>query len=81
MTNTKLLNEYIECSGLKIGYIAKQLGLSRYGFMRKRDNVSEFFPSEIEKLCEVLKISTLEEKNEIFFAKEVSENSTKHYEP
>lgn len=76
MTNTTLLNQYIERSGLKIGFIAQQIGRSRYGFSLKRDNKSEFFPSEIEKLCELLKIDTLEEKEKIFFASEVSSNAT-----
>ena len=48
MTNTVLLNQYIENSGLKLGYIASKIGRSRYGFMLKRDNKSEFLPSEIE---------------------------------
>ena len=76
MTDTKLLNEYIDRSGLKINYIAKSLGRSRYAFMQKRDNVTEFLPSEIEKLCALLQIGTLEERNQIFFAKKVSLNAT-----
>jgi hypothetical protein len=77
MTDTELLNQYIENSGLKVAYIAKQIGRSRYNFTQKRDNKSEFLPSEIEKLCELLKINSLEEKNRIFFATNVSYNSTK----
>ena len=80
MTDTKLLNEYIDRSGLKINYIAKYLGRSRYGFMQKRDNINEFLPSEIEKLCFLLKIDSLEERNRIFFANQVSLNATENVE-
>lgn len=76
MTDTELLNKYIDDSGLKISYIAKQLGRSRYGFMQKRDNKSEFLPSEIEKLCVLLRIDTLEERDRVFFANKVSLNAT-----
>lgn len=76
MTDTELLNQYIEKSGLKVSFIAKQIGRSRYNFIQKRDNKSEFLPSEIEKLCELLRIDSLEEKNKIFFATKVSLNST-----
>ena len=71
MTNTQMLNERIERSGLKQSFIAKQLGLSSYGFARKRDNQSEFLPSEINKLCELLCITSVEERFAIFFASKV----------
>ena len=78
MVDTKLLNEYIDRSGLKINYLAKNIGRSRYGFMQKRDNINEFLPSEIEKLCILLKISSLEERDRVFFAKQVELNETKN---
>lgn len=77
MTDTELLNQYIKGSGLKLNFIAEQIGRSRYCFMQKRDNVTEFLPSEIEKLCDLLKINSLEEKNRIFFANKVERDSTK----
>ena len=68
MTNTKLLEELIEKSGLKKSYIAKAIGLSAYGFAKKIRNESEFKTSEINGLCEILHIKSLEEKELIFFA-------------
>lgn len=68
MTNTKLLNEAIERSGFKRSYIAKALGLSAYGLAKKINNESEFKASEINALCDLLKIKVPEEKEAIFFA-------------
>ena len=71
MTDTALLQQYIDKSGLKQAYIAEQLHLSSYGFARKRDNLSEFLPSEIDVLCRLLNIQSLEDRFRIFFAKKV----------
>lgn len=71
MTNTKKLMNRIKQSGYKISYLAKELGLSSYGLMRKVQNESEFKTSELDKLSRLLRIETWEEKAEIFFAKEL----------
>ena len=76
MTDSKKLQEYILQSGLKQAYIAKRLGLSSYGFARKRDNKSEFTATEIDALCSLLNITSLKERSAIFFAKKVELNST-----
>lgn len=76
MTNTAMLNQKIADSGLKQSYIANRLGLSSYGFARKRDNISEFTQSEIDILCEILKIDSIEERFAIFFSKTVDAKST-----
>ena len=68
MTNTNLLEQYIESSGYKKGFIAKQLGITTYGFALKVNNKSEFKASEIETLCNLLKIGA-KDKEAIFFAK------------
>lgn len=68
MTNTSLLMQYIERSGYKISFIAKQLGLTAYGFMLKVNNKSEFKASEITILCKLLKISA-KDREAIFFAR------------
>ena len=70
MTNTHLLAQYIENSGLKKSFIARQLGITSYGFALKVNNKSEFKASEIETLCKILKIGA-KDKEAIFFAKEV----------
>lgn len=76
MTNTQKLKEVIRDSGLKQEYIASKIGLTSYGFARKRDNLSEFTASEIEKLCEVLEIKNWKDRAAIFFAKEEDLKST-----
>lgn len=67
MTNTKLLREKIDASGLKLQYIADQLGITRFGLYKKLQDGSEFKPSQIVKLCELLRIETAEEREQIFF--------------
>ena len=77
MTDTALLQKYIDDSGLKQAFIAEKIGLTSYGFARKRDNKSQFLPSEIDALCVLLRIDTLEERFAVFFAKKVELESTK----
>ena len=67
MTNVYLLKKRIDASGLKIGYIANQLGISRQLLWKKINNTTPFNQYEIDKLCTILKIETLEEKESIFF--------------
>lgn len=68
MTNTSLLERFIEESGYKKSHIIKALGISRYGFALKCNNKAEFRASEIETLCNLLKIGT-KDRMAIFFAK------------
>ena len=67
MTNTSLLMQYIDKSGYKMSFIAKQLGLTAYGFSLKVNNKSEFKASEMTILSKLLKISA-RDKDAIFFA-------------
>ena len=75
MTNSKLLREYINRSGLKRTYVAKKLGLSYQGYLNKESGKSEFTQSEIQDLCNLLSITALD-KERIFFAKAVDYAST-----
>ena len=68
MTNTEMLNDIIKASGLTKGYIAEQLGLSTYSFQMKRENKRQFNAEEIKILCTVLHITSLREKENIFFS-------------
>jgi hypothetical protein len=68
MTNTALLEQYIEKSGYKKNFIAEQLGLTAYGLTLKVNNKSEFKASEMTTLCKLLKINA-KDKEAIFFAK------------
>lgn len=72
MTNKELLEKKIAQSGYKKSYIAKAIGLkSAYGLAKKINNLTEFKAKEINALCEILKIESLEEKERIFFANQV----------
>lgn len=68
MTNTLLLENLIKESGYKYSFLAEKLGISYQAFRNKIDNKSEFLPTQIEKLCDLLSINSLELKNDIFFA-------------
>ena len=69
MTNTLLLEEKIKESGKKITFLAKKCGLSYAGFRNCVTNKAEFKASHIEILCSELNISSLKERNDIFFAR------------
>lgn len=68
MTNTELLNQLIEASGKKIGYLAKKCGLSRQGFDNCRNNKAQFNAEQITVLCKELNITKLTQKERVFFA-------------
>ena len=67
MTNTNLLRQKIEESGLKLQFIADKLGISRATLTAKINGTSEFNQTEIQTLCDLLNIKSLKEKNSIFF--------------
>lgn len=71
MTDTEKLMEYVKDSGLKLGFIAEKMGLSRFGLYKKINNESDFKAREIETLCELLHITSMGDRNRIFFAKTV----------
>ena len=70
MLNTQLLDEKIEKSGFKVGYLVEKLGLSRNGFDKKRKGVTNFRTAEIYVLCDLLNLSETDKEN-IFFAEKV----------
>ena len=78
MVDTQKLSKKIDESGLKKYYIASRIGLTTYGLQKKINNQTQFKANEIEKLCIILKIKTLEEKEIIFFAKNVGKMETKN---
>ena len=55
--NTKLLQQKIKDSGLKMSFIAEKLGRSRQALSDKIQGKTEFLPSEIRILCELLHLS------------------------
>lgn len=66
MTNTALLKKAIELSGLKMEFIARQLGITRAAFSMKVNNSSSFKVEEMYKLSEMLNLDE-NEKKVIFF--------------
>lgn len=71
MTNTNLLKLKIRDSGLKLFNISQKMGISRQTLWKKINNKVAFDQYEIEKLCGILGITDLYEKEKIFFAKVV----------
>lgn len=63
--NKTLLDEFIEASGLRIGFIVGKLGISRQAFDQKRNGIISFRASEVYVLCDLLKIPE-DVKPEIF---------------
>lgn len=68
MVNSAALRDKIEESGLRKNFIAEQLGLSPYGFQLKTEGKNDFKTAEVMKLCDLLRITSLREKERIFFA-------------
>lgn len=75
MTNTALLMQKIDGSGLKLAYIAENMGISYYGLRLKINGTNEFKQSEIECLARLLKLKQSEIRA-IFFARNVCEMQT-----
>ena len=70
MTQTELLKEIISKSGLKYGYIAEKVGLTYQGLKNKIENKNLFNVEEVDKLCTILNITDVNQKEKIFFCKE-----------
>lgn len=68
LTDTTLLNQKIAESGLKQVYIANHLGITTRTWQNKRKGRYPFKVEEIQALCELLNITSLREKERIFFA-------------
>lgn len=73
MTNTELLNKRIDESGLKRKSIAKRLGLTAFGLLKKINGENEFKVSEVVNLCNILAISD-EDREQIFLHQKVIYN-------
>lgn len=68
MTNSEELRKVIHESGMKLNYIAKIIGITPFTLTKKIDNVTCFNSIEIAKLCALLGIKSLKQKEKIFFA-------------
>ena len=77
MLNSKLLEKEIEDSGLRQKKIAEWLNISYWGFRLKVRGKHDFKIGEVEKLCEILRITEPDRVNAIFFANSVVCKTTK----
>ena len=68
MTNTELLEAKIKESGKTRKHLAMKCGLTYAGFRNCVINAAEFKASHIKILCEELSITSLKDKEAIFFA-------------
>ena len=68
-----LLNSKIDEIKIPITTIAEKMGISRQTFYLKMSGQREFKPSEIEKICDILRL-TDEEKSSIFSADRVEKS-------
>lgn len=68
MTNIQLLEDKIRQSGMKKGFLAEKLGVSRTTFSALLRNETEFKASQIRMLCDLLGIKDDETVKAIFFA-------------
>lgn len=68
VVNTLYLEEKIKSSGKKKSFLADKIGCSRSYLFKKINNKAEFDLKEVSILCKELEISTLKEKEKIFFA-------------
>lgn len=71
MTDTKLLRETIDNSGISVTFIAKSLGLTRSGLYLKLNGKVEFKASEIVKMKSILNLTT-KMRDTVFFSKSVN---------
>ncbi len=71
MTDTKLLRETIDNSGISVTFIAKSLGLTRSGLYLKLNGKVEFKASEIVKMKSIFNLTT-KMRDTIFFSKSVN---------
>lgn len=67
MVKTNELLAVIDASGMKKQFLAKELGISIPTFWRKIRGLTEFKPSEIARLSELLGIGSLKERDRLFF--------------
>jgi plasmid maintenance system antidote protein VapI len=67
MTDTKLLAQAIDDSGLKKSFLAEKLGISRQSLTSLLNGQTEFKASQIHTLTALLGLSA-ERRDSIFFA-------------
>lgn len=69
MVDTQLLEEQIDKSGKKKGYLAEKCGCSVQSLRLKIKGINEFTNTQTDILCSELGITSLTMKEKIFFKK------------
>lgn len=67
MVKTELLRESISKSGLKLQFLADEIGITRQSLSSKIDGVYDFRLKEMAKLAKLIGLTTAE-RNNIFFS-------------
>lgn len=67
MINTAALEERIKGSGIKKSFLAGKMGLSPTALWKKLRGEREFKISEVQTMCDLLGINSMEEVAKIFF--------------
>ena len=67
MVDTEKLEGLIDKTGKKKSFLADQLGITIQSLKRKTSNKTDFKSSEVQILCQELGITSLTEKEKIFF--------------
>ena len=62
MTNTTQIRAYIESQGLKLGHVARVLGISSSALHQKLNDESDFIVSEADRLSAMLGL-TMEQRD------------------
>lgn len=70
MTDSEKLKAIIAERGYELRNVAEQMDLSAKELQLRVDNRKEFRSGEVAALCDILDISSMEEKKDIFFTNE-----------
>ena len=70
MVNTDILKEKQKECGVQTKFIYEKLGISRESYYNRLSGRTPFKLSEVQTLCEIFHITSLREKNNIFFSDE-----------
>lgn len=76
VVNTELLNQKIEKSGKTRKYLAFKCGIAPQTLWSKINNIYDFTSSEVLTLCDELNITSLKEREQIFFVRKVEKLAT-----
>ena len=68
MVRTDILKEKQAELGIKTKFIYERLGISRQGYYNRLNGKTPFKLTEVQVLCDILHITSLREKNDIFFS-------------